>query len=178
MSFSEALRERMVLLKGVELALLEKIYNERISIKKGARTLVQTMRKSGAYCVLVSGGFTYFTRRIAERIGFHDHRGNELVFEAGKLTGAVKKPILGRFAKLRTLKSLCAENGLELCEVLAAGDGANDIEMIKAAGLGVAFHGSKSLREHSNAAIQYGDLTALLYIQGFQIGRASCRERV
>ncbi len=168
MNFSEALRQRVSLLKGMDRSLLEKTFDERISIKNGARTLVQTMRKSGAYCILVSGGFTYFTRRTAKRIGFHDHLGNELVFEAGKLSGAVKEPVLGRSAKLRTLKSLCAENGLELFEVLAAGDGANDIDMIKAAGLGVAFHGSKSLREHSNAAIQYGDLTALLYIQGYR----------
>jgi len=168
MSFSDALRKRMVLMKGMELSLLEKIYNERISVKKGARTLVQTMRKSGAYCILVSGGFSFFTRRIAQAIGFHDHQGNELMFEAGKLTGAVKEPILGRDAKLRTLKGLCEEKGLTLCQVLAVGDGANDIEIIKAAGLGVAFHGSPALHEQANATIHYRDLTSLLYIQGFR----------
>jgi len=168
MNFSKALRKRVVLLQGLEVLALEKIYNERISIKNGARTLVQTMRKSGAYCILVSGGFTYFTSRIAETIGFHDHRGNELKIEAGKLTGAVKEPILGRTAKLSIMNDLCAENELALSEVLAVGDGANDIEMIKAAGLGVAFHGSKLLCEQANAAINHADLRALLYIQGFK----------
>ncbi len=126
------------------------------------------MAHHGAFCILVSGGFTYFTRRIAERIGFHDHRGNELVFEDAKLTGAVLEPILGRSAKLNTLRSLCDEKGLEPSDVLALGDGANDIEMIEGAGLGVAFHGCDSLKKHANARIDHGDLTALLYIQGFR----------
>ncbi|MCF6326711.1 MAG: phosphoserine phosphatase SerB [Devosiaceae bacterium] len=168
MNFSKALRKRVALLKGMELSLLEKIYNERISIKNGARTLVQTMRKNGAYCVLVSGGFTYFTSRIAKTIGFHDHQANELLVEAGKLTGAVKEPILGRTAKLRILSDLCEKNGLVMFDVLAVGDGANDIEMVKAAGLGVAFHGSKLLCEQANVAINHADLRALLYIQGFK----------
>ncbi len=168
MSFSDALRERMALMKGMERSLLESVYEERISLKSGTRTLVQTMRRHGAFCILVSGGFTFFTRRIAERIGFHDHQGNELAFEDGKLTGAVLEPILGRSAKLKTLTRLCDEKGLEPSDVLAVGDGANDIEMIKAAGLGVAFHGSDSLRKQANACIDHGDLTALLYIQGFR----------
>ncbi len=167
-SFSDALRKRLALMKGMDRRFLKSVYEERMSLKAGARTLVQTMRRHGAFCILVSGGFTYFTRRIAERIGFHDHRGNELVFEDGKLTGAVLEPILGRSAKLDTLRSLCDERGLGLSEVLALGDGANDIEMIEAAGLGVAFHGSDSLKEHANARIDHGDLTALLYIQGFR----------
>jgi len=167
-SFSDALRERLALMKGMERDLLESVYEERISLKAGARTLVQTMRRHGAFCILVSGGFSYFTRRIAERIGFHDHQGNELTFEDGKLTGAIKEPILGRSAKLNTLTRLCDEKGLKLSEVLAVGDGANDIKMIKAAGLGIAFHGSDSLRLQANACIDYGDLTALLYIQGFR----------
>lgn len=168
MNFSKALRKRVALLKGAEISVLEKVYNERISAKSGARTLVQTMRKNGAYCVLVSGGFTYFTSRIAKSIGFHDHQANELLVEAGKLTGTVKEPILGRSAKLRILNDLCEKNGLALSEILTVGDGANDIEMIKAAGLGVAFHGSKLLCEQANAAIHHADLTALLYIQGFK----------
>lgn len=167
-SFSDALRERLALMKGMDRTVLESVYEERVTLKAGARTLVQTMRHHGAFCVLVSGGFSFFTSRIAESIGFHDHQGNELVFQDGKLTGEVKEPILGRSAKLNTLTRLCDEKGLEHSDVLAVGDGANDIKMIKAAGLGVAFHGSDSLREQANACIDHGDLTALLYIQGFR----------
>ncbi len=167
-SFSDALRERLALMKGMDRSLLETVYEKRITLKPGARTLVQTMRRHGAFCVLVSGGFSFFTSRIAERIGFHDHQGNELVFADGKLTGEVQEPILGRSAKLNSLMKLCDDKGLEPGDVLAAGDGANDIEMIKAAGLGVAFHGSDSVRDEANACIDHGDLTALLYVQGFR----------
>ncbi len=166
-SFSDALRKRLALMMGMDRRLLKSVYEERISLKAGARTLVRTMRHHGAFCILVSGGFTYFTRRVAERIGFHDHQGNELAFEDGKLTGEVLGPILGRSAKLDTLRSLCDEKGLAPSDVLAVGDGANDIKMIEAAGLGVAFHGSDSLKKRANARIDHGDLTALLYIQGF-----------
>ena len=166
--FSDALRERLALMRGTECQLLETVYQERISLKAGALTLVQTMRGHGAYCVLVSGGFSFFTRRIAERVGFHDHQGNELAFEGGKLTGAVQEPILGRSAKLKTLKRLCSERGLKPSDVLAVGDGANDIKMIEAAGLGVAFHGSDCLRKQANACIDNCDLKALLYVQGFR----------
>jgi phosphoserine phosphatase len=166
-NFSDALRQRMALMKGLDRALLEKVYKDRITLKTGARTLVQTMRHHGAYCILVSGGFGYFTQRIAERIGFHDHQANELAFENGRLTGEVCEPILGRSAKLETLKRLCSENNLEQCEVLAVGDGANDIKMIETAGLGVAFHGAEVLKERANACIDYGNLTTLLYVQGF-----------
>jgi len=167
-SFSDALRERLALMKGMEHALLESVYEKRITLKAGARTLVQTMRHHGAYCILVSGGFSFFTSRIAERIGFHAHQANELVFNEGKLTGEVHEPILGRSAKLNTLMKLCGDKGLAPSDVLAAGDGANDIKMIKAAGLGVAFHASQSLKEHANASIDHNDLSALLYIQGFR----------
>ena len=167
-SFSDALRKRLALMIGMDRRLLKSVYQERISLKAGARTLVQTMRHHGAFCILVSGGFTFFTRRIAERIGFHDHQGNELAFEDGKLTGEILGPILGRSAKLNTLRSLCEEKGLAPSDVLAVGDGANDIKMIEAAGLGVAFHGSDSLKKRANARIDHGDLTALLYIQGFR----------
>ena len=167
-SFSDALRERLALMKGMDRNLLERVYEERISLMSGARTLVQTMRHHGAFCILVSGGFSFFTRRIAERIGFHDHQGNKLAFEDGKLTGQVLEPILGRSAKLNTLTRLCDEKGLEPSDVLAVGDGANDIKMIEAAGLGVAFHGSSNLKKQANACIDHGGLTALLYIQGFR----------
>lgn len=167
-SFSQALRQRMALMKGMEFALLESVYQTRITLKSGARTLVQTMREHGAYCILVSGGFTFFTSRIARRVGFHDHQGNELVFENDRLTGAVRDPILGRTAKLNSLTQLCQDKGLGVDDVLAVGDGANDIKMIRAAGLGVALHGSASLKEQANASVDYGDLTALLYIQGYR----------
>ncbi len=167
-SFADALRQRMALMRGMERGVLHSVYEDRITLKSGARVLVQTMRHHGAYCILVSGGFSFFTRRIAGRVGFHDHRGNQLAFEDDKLTGDVLEPILGRSAKLDTLLTLCEEKGLEPADVLAVGDGANDIKMIEAAGLGVAFHGSESLRKQANACIDHGDLTALLYIQGFR----------
>ena len=133
----------------MERSLLENVYENRISLQPVARTFVQTMGHHGAICIPVSDGFNFFTRRISVRIGFHDHRGNELAFEDGKLT------------------RLCDEKGLTPADVLALGDGANDIEMIKAAGLGAAFHGSDSLRNQANACIDHGDLTTLLYIRVF-----------
>jgi len=168
-SFPEALRKRIGLMKGMDIKTLESVYEQRITLKTGARTLVQTMRHHGAYCILVSGGFTYFTSRIAARLGFHDHKGNELIFDQGKLTGEVQDQILGRSAKLDTLMALCDEKDFTPSDVLAVGDGANDMKMIQAAGLGVAFHNHNgSLRNQSTARIEYGDLTALLYIQGFR----------
>lgn len=168
-SFSEAMLERVALMKGMEISVLERVYKDRITLMAGARTLVQTMRHHGAYCMLASGGFTYFTQRIAERLGFHDHRGNELTFDEGKLTGDMLEPVYGgRLTKLDTLKALCTERNLEHFDVLAVGDGANDIKMIREAGLGVAYHGSECLKENTNAWIDHGDLTALLYIQGFR----------
>jgi len=168
-SFPEALRQRLELMQGMEKTVLENVYEQRISLKSGARTLVQTMRHHGAFCILVSGGFTYFTSRVAARLGFHDHQGNELIFKDGKLTGDVKNPILGRSAKLNTLMTLCDDKGFKPFDVLAVGDGANDIKMIEAAGLGVAFDDDTgSLLHHANARIDYADLTALLYIQGFR----------
>ncbi|MFV2034029.1 MAG: phosphoserine phosphatase SerB [Halocynthiibacter sp.] len=167
-SFSEALRKRLALMKGMDFSVLVRVYEERITLQPGARVFVQTMRHHGAHCVLVSGGFSFFTSRIAERIGFHDHHGNELAFANGKLTGEIIEPILGRSAKLDTLKSLCAAGGLDLSDALAVGDGANDIKMIEAAGLGIAYHGSDLLRKKASACVDHGDLTALLYIQGFR----------
>jgi phosphoserine phosphatase len=166
--FSEALRKRLSLMKGMQIEVLENVYEQRITLKPGARTLVQTMSHHGAFCILVSGGFTYFTSRVAARLGFHDHQGNELIFKDGTLTGKVQNPILGRSAKLNTLMALCEEKSLASTDVLAVGDGANDGKMIEAAGLGVAFHDTGSLKKQSNARIEHGDLTALLYIQGFR----------
>jgi len=133
----------------------------------GARTLVATMRERGAYCALVSGGFTYFTSRISARVGFNNHFANMLEIADGRLTGRVGEPILGREAKLAALQALAAEHGLSGPETLAVGDGANDLAMIKAAGLGVAYRAKPRVAAEADAAILHGDLTALLYLQGY-----------
>ena len=166
--FSDALRQRMALMKGMDISLLERVHAERITVKPGARTLVQTMRHHGAFCILVSGGFSFFTSRVAKKVGFHDHQANGLVFKNEKLTGEVLEPILGRSAKLETLTRLCVERGLTPFDVLAVGDGANDIKMIKGAGLGVAFHASDALKKQAVACISHTDLTALLFAQGYK----------
>ncbi len=166
--FSDSLRQRTALMKGLDQGQMEKVYADRISLKTGARTTVQTMRQHGVYCILVSGGFDFFARRIARRIGFHTAMANELVIENGKLTGKVHEPIVGRTAKLETLVSLCEQKNLQPRDVVAVGDGANDIKMIEAAGLGVAFHGSGAVKEPADACIDHGSLVALLYIQGYR----------
>ncbi len=166
--FPDALRQRLALMDGMPENLLMQVFNERITLMPGARTLVRTMARHGAHCVLVSGGFSFFTGRIAQIVGFHDHQANELIFEDGKLTGKVVEPILGRSAKLETLTRLCMEHDLLPYDVLAVGDGANDIKMIREAGLGVAFHGSDSLKMQANACINHADLTALLFAQGYK----------
>ena len=167
-SFADALNRRVALLRGQKSDLLEQAYRTRITLKPGARTLVQTMRANGAYCVLVSGGFTFFTARIAARLGFHEHLGNELLFENGLVSGKVREPVLGRDAKRVTLDRLCRDRGLECGDVLAVGDGANDIEMLLAAGLGVALHAGPAVRDAANACVDRADLTALLYLQGYR----------
>ena len=167
-SFADALNRRVALLRGQKSDLLEQVYQTRITLKPGARTLVQTMRANGAYCVLVSGGFTFFTGRIAARLGFHEHLGNELLFENGLVTGKVREPVLGRGAKRVTMDRLCRDRGLDRGDVLAVGDGANDIEMLLAAGLGVALHAGPAVRDAARACIDRADLTALLYLQGYR----------
>jgi phosphoserine phosphatase len=166
-SFEDALNRRVALLRGQQFDLLEKVYQTRITLKSGARTLVQTMRSNGAYCVLVSGGFTFFTERIAERLGFHENLGNTLLFEGGLVSGKVQEPVLGRGAKRVTLNRLCQDHKLDSGDVLAVGDGANDIEMLKAAGLGVALHAGPAVKNAAKACINSADLTALLYLQGY-----------
>ncbi len=168
-SFSEALRARVALMTGLDADRLEDVWRERVHLNPGARTLVQTMRANGAHTALVSGGFTYFTERVAHTAGFHEHHANQLIIENGKLTGAVDEPILGRAAKLEQLKRLCAEHRINASEALAAGDGANDLAMIDAAGLGVAFRAKPVVAQQADAAILNGDLTALLYLQGYTI---------
>ncbi|HLI98964.1 MAG TPA: HAD-IB family phosphatase, partial [Bradyrhizobium sp.] len=134
----------------------------------GGRELVATMRHHGAWTCLISGGFTLFTQKIAEQIGFQENRGNELIVRDGKLTGEVKEPILGRAAKLATLTELRESFDLDNIDTLAVGDGANDLGMIGEAGLGVAYRAKPAVASAASARIDYGDLTALLYAQGYR----------
>lgn len=167
-AFEPSLRERVALLEGLSIDIVAKIIAERITLTPGARTLVQTMRAHGAYTALVSGGFTVFTEVIAAKIGFHINRANTLITKDGKLAGRVAEPILGKSAKLATLEELRATLGLSESETLATGDGANDLEMLKKAGLGVAFHAKPAVAAAAHARIDHSDLTALLYAQGYR----------
>jgi phosphoserine phosphatase len=142
---------------------------ERIHLTPGGPALVATMRANGAYTCVVSGGFIAFTSRIAEMIGFDEQHANTLLTDAdGYLTGAVADPVLGREAKLDTLIALRERLRIDRSDTLAVGDGANDLPMLREAGLGVAFHGKPALREAAGACIDHGDLTALLYAQGYR----------
>jgi phosphoserine phosphatase len=138
-----------------------------VSLNPGARVLVRTMAANGAHTALVSGGFTFFTQRVAAAAGFHENRANTLLFEDGRLTGKVAEPILGRQAKLDALHEITARIGIGADDVLAVGDGANDLAMIGAAGLGAAYHAKPIVAEQADVSIRHGDLTALLYLQGY-----------
>jgi phosphoserine phosphatase len=167
--FAPALRERVALLKGLPATVIDTVITERIRLTPGGRTLVATMRANGAYTCVVSGGFTAFTSRIAAMIGFDEERANTLLINAdGQLSGEVATPVLGREAKLAALIELRERFRLSHEDTLAIGDGANDIPMIEAAGLGVAFHGKPAIREVAAACIDHGDLSALLYAQGYR----------
>jgi len=170
LAFEGALRERVGMLKGLPVAALQKAYDERVRLNPGARTLVRTMAANGARCVLVSGGFSFFTGRVAQAAGFHAHHANTLGEADGKLTGLVEEPILGREAKLATLKAEAAIKGVPLAAAVALGDGANDLAMIEAAGLGVAYRAKPVVAAQADARIEHADLTALLYFQGYQQG--------
>jgi phosphoserine phosphatase len=166
--FEPALRERVALLKGLPVSVIDEVLKKRITPTPGGRALVATMRARGAYTCLISGGFTLFTSAVAAMLGFHEHRANELVVRDGKLTGEVKEPILGRAAKLATLIELRESFDLDDVDTLAVGDGVNDLDMIQAAGLGVAYHAKPAVAAAAAARIDYGDLTALLYAQGYR----------
>jgi phosphoserine phosphatase len=167
--FAAALSERVALLRGMpESALAEA--GRRIRLMPGAAALVATMRHHDAHCVLVSGGFRVYTRRIAAELGFDGEVANDLVIDGGRLTGAVKEPILAREAKLETLKRVAALHRVPLAATLAVGDGANDIAMIEAAGLGVAFHATPALSARARYRVDHADLSALLYAQGYRAG--------
>jgi len=167
LEFEGALRERVGMLKGLSTAALQQAYEERVRLNPGARTLVRTMAAHGARCVLVSGGFTFFTSRVAEAAGFHANRANTLLEADGALTGGVGEPILGREAKLAALKEEAAALGAPLSEALAIGDGANDLAMIEAAGLGVAYRAKPIVAAQADAKVDHADLTALLHFQGY-----------
>jgi phosphoserine phosphatase len=167
--FAPALRERVALLKGLPASVVDEVIAERIRLANGAHTLVATMRKNGAYSCLVTGGFTLFAKTIGAMIGFDESRANTLVVGAdGRLTGEVTEPIFGREAKLATLTELRQRHALPPEATLAAGDGANDLAMIEAAGLGVAYHAKPKLAQAAAARIDHTDLTALLYLQGYR----------
>jgi phosphoserine phosphatase len=165
--FETALRQRVGMLKGLPLSALEKTYAERVRLNPGAKSLIATMRKNGAHTMLVSGGFGFFTSRVAEAAGFHAERGNTLLDDGQALTGEVGHPILGREAKLRALEEAAAKLNLDDAETLAVGDGANDLAMIQRAGLGVAYHAKPVVAAAAGASIDHNDLTALLYLQGY-----------
>jgi phosphoserine phosphatase len=169
LAFEPALRERVALLKGLPVNVVDRLLRERITLTPGGRALVATMRANGAYACLVSGGFTLFTGPIAATIGFDENRANTLVVEGGSFAGRVAEPILGREAKLATLLELRLRLRLAPDDTLAVGDGANDLAMLQAAGLGVAFHAKPAVAAAAHARIDHADLTALLYFQGFHL---------
>ncbi len=166
--FEASLRERVALLKGVPVSVIEEILATRITVNPGAETLVRTMRAHGAHTALVSGGFTLFTGPMTERIGFNEHFSNVLVVEDGLLAGRAEEPIRGREAKLDALLRLRDQLGLAMAETLAVGDGANDLGMIEEAGLGVAYRAKPAVAAAADARIDHGDLTSLLYLQGYR----------
>ncbi|HMN86502.1 MAG TPA: phosphoserine phosphatase SerB [Bauldia sp.] len=167
-AFRDALRERVRLLAGLPLTAIDRVIEERVTVNPGAVTLLRTMRANDAYAVLVSGGFTSVVERVGARLGFDEFRGNLLIVADGKLTGAVAEPILGREAKRAALEEYAARLGLAATETLAVGDGANDLDMLAGAGLGVAYHAKPKVAEAAGARIDHTDLTALLYAQGYR----------
>lgn len=167
LEFEAALIERVALLRGLPVSIIDKVLAERITEMPGGRTLVATMKADGAFAMLVSGGFTAFARKIAARLGFDDYRANVLISDGNILTGTVQTPILGRDAKVETLKAQAVQLGIGPEEVLAVGDGANDLGMLSLAGTGVALHAKPAVQARCDIRINHGDLTALLFLQGY-----------
>ena len=171
LDFEDALRERVAMIAGLPLGDLQRCFDERVRLNPGARTLAATMAANGARCVLVSGGFDFFTSRVAQLAGFNAHWGNRLIDDGEALTGRVAEPILGRDAKLSTLRAEAAGFGASMVDTLAIGDGANDVDMITAAGLGVAYRAKPILADQADAKLDKTDLTSLLYFQGYGADR-------
>jgi len=167
LDFAGALRERVSMLRGLNADLLDDVYG-RLRFMPGARTLVATMRRHGSATAVVSGGFRLFAERVRATLGADLAEANELEIVGGRLTGRVREPIFDRQSKRATLERLAAAHGLSPADTIAVGDGANDIEMVRAAGLGVAFRAKPILAEAAAVAIRHGDLTALLYLQGYR----------
>ncbi|EEE36299.1 phosphoserine phosphatase SerB [Rhodobacteraceae bacterium KLH11] len=167
LGFEGALTERVGLLQGLDEAVIAKVLAERITLMPGGLELVGTMRANGGYAALVSGGFTAFTAKVGAELGFDENHANTLLVEGGKLTGDVQRPILGRQAKVDALERITTRLGLSESEVIAVGDGANDLGMLGRAGTGVALHAKPSVAEQCDIRINHGDLTALLYLQGY-----------
>jgi phosphoserine phosphatase len=167
--FTEALRRRVVMLKGLDLGALERTWRG-VRLTPGARELIATMRAHGAFTALVSGGFTYFTARVAAQAGFDAHRANRLIDDGRALTGELGEPILDRDAKLTALREFAAAHEFPLSETLAVGDGANDLAMLRAAGIGIAYHAKPIVAGAARVRIDHADLRALLFIQGYRAG--------
>jgi len=167
LDFEAALRERVGLLKGLPEDTIPRVLRDRITLMPGGPVLLATMRAQGAHAALVSGGFTAFTAAIAARLGFHENRANTLLTESGVLTGKVAAPILGKEAKLQALNEITARLGITPAQTIAVGDGANDLPMLRAAGTGVALHAKPTVQAQCQLRVNHGDLTALLYLQGY-----------
>ncbi|MGB6120185.1 MAG: phosphoserine phosphatase SerB [Mesorhizobium sp.] len=167
-AFEPALRERVGLLKGLPLSVIDNVLRERITLASGGKTLVATMRANGAWTALVSGGFTLFTGPVAARLGFDANYANHLNVDGDTLAGTVAEPILGREAKAQALTRFCNERGLDFSQTIAVGDGANDLDMLKLAGAGVALHAKPAVAAQARIRIDHGDLTALLFMQGYR----------
>ncbi len=168
LDFEPALRERVGLLQGLPVSIIQKVLDERITLMPGGMQLVATMKANGAYCALVSGGFTQFTSSVAATLGFDEHRANTFEVEGQTLSGEVVPPILGRDAKVQALKEVAEKTAVDARDVIAVGDGANDLGMLQLAGAGVALHAKPIVAEQARFRIDHGDLTALLYIQGYR----------
>jgi len=168
LAFEPALRQRVALLKGLDEAVIGRIIESRITLASGGRNLVATMNAAGAWTALVSGGFLSFTGPVAEKLGFRENRANTLLAEAGRLTGMVGEPILGRAAKAEALREMVARLGISVADAIAVGDGANDLDMLALAGSGVALHAKPAVAVQARIRVDHGDLTALLYMQGYR----------
>jgi phosphoserine phosphatase len=167
LNFEAALIERVGLLKGLPAQVIDHVIRDRITLMSGGKVLLATMKAQGAYCALVSGGFTAFTAKIAAVLGFDENRANTLLVADGKLTGQVAQPILGKQAKVDALQDICGRLGITPVQALAVGDGANDLGMLGLAGTGVALHAKPSVAAQCQVRVHHGDLTALLYLQSY-----------
>ena len=166
--FTEALQLRVKLLRGLTVKQLNHCYRKKIHFNRGARTLVRTMKSFGSFTSIVSGGFSFFANKVGGDIGFDKAYANQLIFEGNMLTGAVGSPILGPSEKQKVLQNLCNEQNIDLSDVIAVGDGANDIDMIRSAGVGVSYYGKLALTVKSDFKLYYSNLRALLYFQGIK----------